>query len=87
MSLEQGYDPAPYESVMSELTISASDTTRIDLSDHVIRIDGNREFLKNLALNLPIGDFEKNYHIHYDWISFPQYLSKGDPDIVLEAVV
>ena len=85
IELEMDYDPSPYERVLNKLIFSRAIESNVHVTDNTLTFSGQNEFFESISSNLPYGVDETPYHIHYDSISFPQYLKPEAPEIVFEA--
>ena len=85
-----GFDPAPYDSCLKGIEFRRNDTNKIFSNGTYLVIQGTNEFLENLALNLPRDKEAESSctscHIHYDWISFGQYLPEGSTGLILTLI-
>lgn len=81
-------DPSPYEHLLNKLIIKLNNNiNKLSVLDDALIIEGNKEFLLNFEANIP-WDAEDttsgiNYHVHYDNVSFGEYLSDDSLDAVL----
>ncbi len=82
--LELDYNPAPYEHIAKELHILKSDKNDLVVKKEFIILKASDTFLTSIKLNLPSEIDHVPYHIHYDWISFPEFLSQESPELVIE---
>ncbi len=85
VNIENSYDPTPYDYAANKIVFNVSTENSIQIDDASLKLKGTREFFKNFALNLPFDIDEVPYHIHYDYISFPEFLKEGSPEIVIGA--
>jgi len=83
LTLTTDYDP--YEQAIKYLKLSKSSENKIEIEKGILIFTGQKEFFESLAKNLPYDAKETPYHIHYDSISFPQFLTPEAPEIVFEA--
>ncbi len=84
------FDPAPYDSYLEGIELKKADINEILIHGHSLVVQGNQEFLQSLAINLPRDEEKKSscssHHIHYDWISFGQYLSEGSTGLIFNLI-
>ncbi len=85
VNIENSYDPAPYDYAANKIVFNVSTKNSIQIEDASLKLKGTRGFFKNFALNLPFDIDEVPYHIHYDYISFPEFLKEGSLGMVIEA--
>lgn len=83
------FDPSPYEIRCKQLLIQVkSGPNQFLVSNDALQIIGSSDALLNLSENFPIDadcDVRNSirYHIHYDVISFPEYVSSNSPSVTL----
>ncbi|MEE9391843.1 MAG: hypothetical protein V3W41_04980 [Planctomycetota bacterium] len=81
------FDPAPYESVLSHLEIGRTKANMISVRASCLVVNGDDDFLSNLASNLPTESDSTasgvSYHVHYDWISFGDFLAENSMGVIL----
>ncbi len=85
LELSNDYDPAPYENAIWFLKCFVGTSNEIIVKENALLISGTRDFFENIAKNLPFDVQTTPYHVHYDWISFPQFLNEDSPSLVFEA--
>ena len=85
INLDSLYDPSPYDYAAMKVIFVISIENSIQIEDAFLVFKGTDDFFNNFALNLPFGIDDVPYHVHYDCISFPQFLKEGSPEVVIEA--
>ena len=85
INVETNFNPEPYDNHGIGLTIKINKSNSIEITEKKLIISGEQNFLLSIASNLPFDVESIPYHVHYDAISFPQYLNENSPDIVFEA--
>ncbi len=77
-NVEEDFDPSPYSMVLSELKCVLATENCIQPKDGKLIISGTAEFYNSLSGSIPVEVDDPvsgmNYHVHYDWVSFDQYL-------------
>lgn len=81
------FDPLPYESFLAGIEVRASNINRVSVVNQLLVITGNESFLNNLAMNLPCKAEQPSsgvqFHVHYDRISFGDFLDDDSMDLIL----
>ena len=85
LTLEIVKDYPNFDGICSSLIVAIKQANKIQVRDDTLYIEGTKGFLTNLASNLPFDTETVPYHIHYDFISFPQFLTEDSPELVIEA--
>ncbi len=86
IELESNYDPKPYKLVHTKIILRKGKVSSIIVDNQNLILEGSEGFLNSLSVNLPVEVESIPYHVHYDWVSFPQFLTGGTPELVLEAI-
>ena len=83
--------PEPYHQLLTSLTIKTnSEFNGFSVAGAALTIEGNSDFFNNLKANIP-WDAEApepniHYHVHYDKISFGNYLSENSLDAIISKI-
>ncbi len=85
IELNTNYDPSPYENILTTLMFSKTNENEIFITDSLINFSGRSAFFESISESLPYDVEKTPYHIHYDSISFPQFIKSEAPEIVFEA--
>lgn len=85
IDLDDRYDPSSYERGLSSLVFLKAAEQNIQIVGDTLTFLGQSEFFESISNSLPYGVDETPYHIHYDSISFPQFLKAEAPEVVFEA--
>ncbi len=80
--------PAPHEKMLTNIVISINDHDNLfSVSTHTLTIEGDENFLLNLRSNIPWDAVDHqsglSCHVHYDRISFSDYLDNESIDVIL----
>ena len=81
-------DPTPYNKLLAIIAISINDSKNaFSVSEKILIIEGDESFLSNLQSNIPWDAQDTHsglsYHVHYDRISFGDYLDDESIDLIL----
>ena len=85
IKLDSNYDPAPYEYIAERIAFSISIVNTIEIKSNTLAVRGAEGFIESFARNLPFDVDNTPYHVHYDYISFSQFLTEDSPEVVIEA--
>ena len=87
--VETTANPNPYQMILPILSIRLSTAKKgmITVEESQLVLDGNKDFIRNFADNLPYDAEDPksgiNYHVHYDSLSFGDVLSESSLEIIL----
>jgi hypothetical protein len=83
--LNFSFNPAPYESAAINIIFRIADENSVYIDGKSLFFTGAKEFFSDFAHNIPFDVDTIPYHVHYDYISFPEFLNETSPDLVIEA--
>ena len=88
LEMASDIDPAPYDQLLAKIVISINDSCNtFSVSEGTLIIEGDESFLLNLQSNIPWDAQDTHsglsYHVHYDRISFGDYLDDESIDLIL----
>ena len=77
--LEKDYDPTPFSKAIHEVfVLKKQEKLSWKVSNNTLLLTGSEGALQNFIKAMPIDpETEPNYHIHYDYISSPNYVEDG----------
>ncbi len=82
LNLETYYDPSPYDTALSNLKLSKTSGSDVQIKNDTLTFSGSNDFFESIANNLPNGVEATPYHVHYDSISFPEFIKPEAQEIV-----
>lgn len=86
IKVEVDFNPERFEDHADSLIFSKCVSNSIEIIKRELIISGTPDFLLNIADNLPSDIEILPYHVHYDSISFPQFLNEESFDVVFEVI-